>query len=302
MKSFFFSVVIPTYNQAELLNKAIESVLSQSFKNFEIIIIDNYSTDHTSEIIKKFEDNKVIHKKIRNEGIIAKSRNEGVKISKGDWIAFLDSDDWWYKERLQVIFEFIQNNNSFQVICTDELINDKITYKKKIWKYGPYTHNFYKHLLKSGNCISTSASAVSKKFLIKKNIFFNENNDFITAEDYEFFLRIALNDGKFKFLHRVLGEHLFHEKSQSSNYIKNKKAIISVVRYHIFEVQNFSKQKDKLWNSIKINFLYMDLIHFIKYKKNYFGIIFIILKMFFLSPIRSIFFIFLKIKKKILKN
>ena len=83
MKSVFFSVVIPTYNQADLLNIAIESVLSQYFKNFEIIIIDNYSTDHTSEIIKKFEDNKVVHKKIHNEGIIAKSRNEGIKLSKG---------------------------------------------------------------------------------------------------------------------------------------------------------------------------------------------------------------------------
>ena len=238
MKSVFFSVVIPTYNQADLLNIAIESVLSQYFKNFEIIIIDNYSTDHTSEIIKKFEDNKVVHKKIHNEGIIAKSRNEGIKVSKGEWIAFLDSDDWWYKERLQVIFEFIQNNNSFQVICTDELINDKITNKKKIWKYGPYTNNFYKHLLQNGNCISTSASTVNKKFLIDKNIFFNENNDFITAEDYEFFLHIASNEGKFKFLHKVLGEHVFHEKSASSNYIKHKKAIISVVKHHIFGVQN----------------------------------------------------------------
>ena len=70
-----------------------------------------------------------VHKtylKIQNNGVIAASRNTGIRTAKGDWIAFLDSDDWWYKERLQVIFEFIQNNNSFQVICTDELINDKI--------------------------------------------------------------------------------------------------------------------------------------------------------------------------------
>jgi len=93
----FFSIVIPTYNQGNLLSKCLESVLFQSFRDFEIIVIDNNSTDTTNKIIKKFKK-KIIYKKIRNKGVIAKSRNLGIRIAKGKWIAFLDSDDIWKKK------------------------------------------------------------------------------------------------------------------------------------------------------------------------------------------------------------
>ena len=75
MKAVFFSVIIPTYNQANLLTKAIRSVLNQSFKNFEIIIIDNFSEDETEKIVESFESRKIVYEKIRNHGVIAKSRN-----------------------------------------------------------------------------------------------------------------------------------------------------------------------------------------------------------------------------------
>ena len=126
MKSIFFSVIIPTYNQGNLLTKAVNSVLDQSYKNFEIIIIDNFSDDKTQKIVENFKSDKIIYEKIRNYGVIAKSRNSGIKISNGKWLAFLDSDDYWYRERLQVVSEFLLNNNVYDVICTDELIINEI--------------------------------------------------------------------------------------------------------------------------------------------------------------------------------
>jgi len=90
MDSIFFSVIIPTYNRVELLKKAINSVLTQTYKNFEIIIIDNYSNDDTQEVVENFKNIKIIYQKIHNQGIIGKSRNLGIKLSKGKWVAFLD--------------------------------------------------------------------------------------------------------------------------------------------------------------------------------------------------------------------
>ena len=89
MKKPFFSVIIPSYNHANFIEKSINSVLKQTFKSYEIIVIDNYSTDSTKNILSKYK-NKIICKKIHNLGIIAKSRNLGLKISKGKWICFLD--------------------------------------------------------------------------------------------------------------------------------------------------------------------------------------------------------------------
>ena len=109
MNNVFFSVIIPTFNRAEFLKKAIESVYNQTFKNFELIVIDSYSTDKTDQIIQEFEN--IIYKKINKKGNISASRNLGIKSSKGKWIAFLDSDDIWSKDKLQFVFDVIKKNN-----------------------------------------------------------------------------------------------------------------------------------------------------------------------------------------------
>jgi len=302
MENIFFSVIIPTYNQANLLKKAISSVMKQSFENFELIIIDNYSNDESGKVVESFDTSKIIYKKIHNNGIIGKSRNEGIKLSSGKWVAFLDSDDSWYPKRLEIISNFLKKNKVYEVICTDELILDKIINKEKIWKYGPFVKNFYKNLLKNGNCVSTSATVVNKNFLKENNIIFNEEKNFVTAEDYDFFMNIAFNNANFKFLHEVLGEHLFYQQSQSSNYENHKSAVMSVVKYHVFSKQQFTSKKEKLWKDLKINFWFMDFFFNFKYKKNYIKSFLILIKIFLYFPIKFQVFILKKVKKKLFFN
>ena len=298
-----FSVVIPTYNQAEFLKKALDSVFLQTCKNYEIIIIDNYSTDNTQEVVNSYDSKKILYRKIKNHGIIAISRNEGIKHSKGDWIAFLDSDDSWYKNRLEIIHEFLKKyENDYEVLCTDELIIENIRNKKEIWRYGPFKKKFYKYLLEVGNCVSTSASVVKKEFLKKNNINFNENKNFITVEDYDFFMTLAKTNARFKFLNEVLGEHSFHLKSYSANYNFHQKALLALLKYHVFNVQQFSENKTKLWNKLQVSLHFKDLIYLFKYKKEYLKSFIYFLKIFFLSPFNSTLFIFLRIKKKIEKK
>ena len=296
-KTVFFSVIIPTYNQGSLLKRAISSVLSQTFQDYEIIVVDDLSKDQTQKIVQEFNNDKIIYKKMNNNKNIGKSRNEGIRLSKGQWIAFLDSDDLWYPKRLKIVSDFLTNNSTYDALCTDDLIIDKIRSRKKIWKYGPYTKNFYETLLKNGNCITTSATVVKKDFLLSHKIQFNEDNEFFTAEDYDFFMRIALANAKFKFLRQVLGEHLFYKNSSSANYLLHKEAIMSVVKYHVFNVQKFTKNKEKLWRKIKINFRFKDAVYLFANQKKYIQSLMHIFKTFLLSPVQTSFLILRKLKK-----
>ena len=110
-------------------------------------------------------------------------------------------------------------------------------------------------------------------------------------------MNLALKNAKFKFLHHVLGDHLFHNKSQSSNYEPHKAAVMSVVKYHVFKVQDFTKEKEKMWNSLKVNFYFMDLIFFLKYRKEYIKGFLTFFKMFLNFPIKSLNFMFFKMRK-----
>ena len=270
--SKLFSVVIPTYNQAKFLKKSVNSVLNQSLDNFEIIIIDNFSDDETEKIVKEFKSDKIIYKKNNNNGVIGVSRNEGIRLSSGNWIAFLDSDDYWYNNRVKLISEFIYQQNekeACEVITTDEKWVSNENKKFKIYKYGPFTKNFYKKLLIEGNCISNSATVVKKDFLIKNNLQFSENKDFVTVEDYDFYLKLALKGAKFKFIHKVLGEHLFHKDSASSFIDRHLKALEKMIMFHICEIQNFSKNKKKLIQNLKCHIDQKKIVFQIKEKKNY---------------------------------
>ena len=296
MKHPFFSIVIPTYNQSNYLKTALTSIFKQKFKNYEVIVVDNHSKDETYKVVKNFKK-KIIYKKIRNNGVIAKSRNLGIKLSKGKWIAFLDSDDSWYQDRLQKLYDFIKNSNDCPIICTNELIVNKINGKKKIWKFGPFRKNFYENLIKYGSCISTSGSIIKKEILKQNKILFSEEKDFPPYEDYDFWMRLAQRNIKFKFLNSVLGEHLFHTESWGAkNKLLCKKSNLSILKHHVFKIQNFTEKKNNLWSHVNCRLIIEDIIELLL-KKNYYQSFLLLFKLFFRYPIKSIVHIFVKIKK-----
>lgn len=296
-KKPFFSVIIPTYNQSGLLYKALISVFNQTFKNMEVIVIDNYSTDNTQKLIKKFKK-KIIYKKINNGGVIAKSRNLGIKISSGKWIAFLDSDDSWCKNKLIEIYNSIKRFKKYDVICNSEWVANIKKKKIKINSYGPFKKNFYEQLMRYGNVLSTSATVVSKKFIKKNSIYFDENKNFISAEDYDFFLKIANKNGLFLFINRPLGHHLFHNKSISNNIASHLKSHLEVLKNHCFNLQNFSQKKKELWNDI-LDFLFLKKIIFNLDKKLLINRLSQISFFFIKRPFFFINFFLILLKKKI---
>ena len=141
----FFSVVIPTYNRVDILNRAIDSVLNQSFSNFELIIVDNGSTDHTGEWLKQnYRDPRIKYYFQKGTGSPAGPRNTGIRLSTGKWISFLDSDDLWRPNKLQSVKQSIDQDSILDVICHDEYLNKMGKGSDVVLRYGPYEKNFYR--------------------------------------------------------------------------------------------------------------------------------------------------------------
>ncbi len=245
------SVVIPTYNHAEFLKVAIKSVLEQTYQNLEIVIVDNHSNDHTIEVVYSFNDDRIHLHKMNNYGIIAASRNVGVDHAKGEWIAYLDSDDYWYPTRLQCLVDSMHSDLKYDVISTDEYKNNNITGKKTKLIYGPLKGQKYRSLLLYGNRLSPSASLVRKEFLLKNEVRFNESSNFVTVEDYDYWLQLALLDASFKFIHSFEGEYLVHGGNSSGYLALHKRNELNLLKHHVFNVQNFASDKETLWRDMQ---------------------------------------------------
>ena len=234
------SVVIPTYNHAHYLDRALQSVLDQTYTNWEAIAIDNHSTDNTDEVMGSFTDPRITYLKIHNNGVIAASRNMGIRAAKGEWIAFLDSDDWWTVTKLQVCFERI--NDNVDLIYHDlEIVRDPpVFFRKEIIKTWQVRKPVLMDLLVNGNALSNS-SVVVRKRLLDEIGGIDENVDMIACEDYNAWLRIAQITDKFIYLPRSLGYYLLHDHGISRKDV-SVPARTSVSKFiHLLDEQQKTK-------------------------------------------------------------
>jgi glycosyltransferase involved in cell wall biosynthesis len=209
-----FSVVIPTYNRALKLKRAIESVLSQSYENFEILVMDDGSTDDTASTVALFRDPRITYKWDQNFGGPAKPRNRGIAIAKGDWICFLDADDWWTTDKLQTCLDCI--HDKVDLLYHDlEIVTDKPSlFSRKIIKSWQVKNPVLIDLLMKGNAIVNS-SVVVRKSLLEKIGGVDESRDMIASEDYNTWLRIAQVTDRFVYVPRRLGFYLQHAQNIS---------------------------------------------------------------------------------------
>ncbi len=128
-------VIIPTYNRAQRLRKAIDSVLAESYQNFELIVIDDGSVDNTAELIDKYNAD-IVYIRQENSGPAA-ARNRGIEKARYNLLSFLDSDDWFAKNKLEVQIEAMEQNPSCLISHTNEIwyrngyfLNQKLKHKK----------------------------------------------------------------------------------------------------------------------------------------------------------------------------
>jgi len=208
------SVIIPTYNHARYLSCALQSVLDQTYTNWEAIVIDNHSTDNTDEVMARFADSRITYLKIHNNGVIAASRNVGIRVAKGEWIAFLDSDDWWTNDKLKVCFDCIDAKVDLVYHKLEIFSDQPRTFIQKTIKSRQVKSPVLIDLLLKGNAIVNS-SVLVRKSLLEQIGGINESREMIAAEDYNTWLRIAQLSNQFLYLPQRLGYYLQHNNNIS---------------------------------------------------------------------------------------
>jgi glycosyltransferase involved in cell wall biosynthesis len=180
------SVIIPTFDRSQKVVRAVRSVLSQEFADFEIIVVDDSSSDNTCAALSDYMGFVTYLRQPVNRGVSA-ARNRGVMSSAAPWIAFLDSDDYWLRQKLLVQMEFIERNSATVACQTDEIwvrngrrVNPKRKHKK-------LSGDIFKESLKL--CLVSPSSVILRRSLFDEVGLFDEALP--ACEDYDLWLRIS---------------------------------------------------------------------------------------------------------------
>lgn len=189
-----FSIIIPTYNHAHLIGRCLKSIIAQIYSNWEAIVVNNFSEDNTIEVVESFNDSRIRLINNANNGIIAVSRNKGIIESKGEWICFLDSDDWWESNKLEASLPFLEK---YDFIYTDfKIVSGSSKYKNRVCKTRMLQCDVAKDLIVHGNAICNSSVLVRKKVVDNVGLL-SEDKNLIAVEDFDYWIRVAQNTNKF---------------------------------------------------------------------------------------------------------
>ena len=181
-----FSIIVPTYNRAKLITKTIQSVINQTYNNFELIIIDDGGHDNTKEIVESFNDERVnyIYQQNQERGV---ARNLGMELATGDYITFVDSDDFFYPDHLQYAYQRIQELNNPDFYRQGYEVKD--VSGKLLFANNKLKGDANKFILK-GNYFSCIGIFLKKE--VTKQIQFNSDRRLSPSEDWDYWLRLSV--------------------------------------------------------------------------------------------------------------
>ncbi len=212
------SVIIPTFNRLSFLQKAVDSVLKQTYRPMEVIIIDDGSEDSSYEMLKPFlttcsENISCRYFYQRNNGV-SSARNLGLKQALGEYISFLDSDDLWDSRKIEIQMGFMTSQSEYQVCYTDEIwirkgvrVNPKNIHQK-------YSGNIYTHCLPL--CIISPSSILMKRDIIDRIGLFDE--DLPACEDYDYWLRLSSQYSIYFIKEKLITKQGGHKDQLSHQY------------------------------------------------------------------------------------
>ncbi|MEH1931338.1 glycosyltransferase family 2 protein [Nostoc sp.] len=249
MTNPLISVVIATYNTGRYLPETLESVIAQTYRNWEIIVVDDGSTDNTHELIKPYLS--CICFIQQKHGGLASARNAGLQLAKGDFIALLDADDLWLPEKLAIQVEIAGNNPESGLIASDgvEFDDQKITSlhllhgsvanklfdSKESEITGHFHHNFFKQ-----GIISCPAQTLLPRHLVEEIGSFGD----FSAQDYDYYLRTALRF-PITFHRHSLVRWRYHAESMSGHWSRRKFVwnlqILLVMRNHLHRCNEYER-------------------------------------------------------------
>lgn len=242
MTSPLISIVIPTYNRADLLREALESVYAQTYSNYEVIVVDDGSTDHTDLMLDEYAGRARVLRQSR--GGISSARNAGLRACSGDYVAFLDNDDRWTPEKLEHHVAFAATHAECAVTYTDAI---------QFTESGPNTQTFvqrfpalmepadlFRRMITEYAIPLMSATMVRLEFLREYGLQFQE---YAGIDDLLLFLEILRRGGRFAYLPEPLTWRRMHPGNFSGNHRRRFEQRALMYRMMLKEFQNLSREQ-----------------------------------------------------------
>lgn len=281
------SIIIPVYNGEKYLSATIQSVIDQTYNNWELIIVDDGSTDNTADVVKQFNDNRISYIKKNNTGV-SDSRNVGAQIAKGEILCFLDADDVWLPDNLEKkIYQLINEPNSILVTSPMYLWYESADYHNcKI--VGSPIIDEWKEFRELRNISIPSSSLIYKKSFLEAGMF---DTNISTSADFDLSIRLR-ELGKFTYVNEPLVLYRSHPSQMHNNIALYKHDMIYILKKYKSNT-NFFPTRHEWRQSYSLLHFYI-AVEFIRQKNFYKGLIHAITS-FFYNPA----LIFIKIFKKI---
>ena len=234
------SVIMNCHNGEKYLKKSIESTIQQTYKNWELVFFDNFSTDKSKKILKNYIDKRIKYFKSKKYLTLYKARNIAIKKAKGKYIAFLDTDDWWHKTKLEEQIKFLKKNKKYQIICTNFYLYFQNTNKFKKC-YSNLPSGLITQKLLNNYSVGISTVLLEKKFF--KKFAFNEKYNIVG--DFDFFINLSRH-----YNIRSIDKPLTFYRIHKSNFsIKKVDLYYNELKNWLnFNEKKFLKEKFKLRN------------------------------------------------------
>ena len=250
MKNFkpLISIIMNCYNGEKYLKKSIKSVINQNYKNWELIFWDNKSSDNSKKILKEFKDNRIKYffsKKFTN---LYEARNLAIKKSKGSYICFLDTDDWWKKKKLKHQIEILKKKKNINFIFSNLTMYDQLNKTKYLYFKKYFLNQNTTQILLDNYKIGILTVMIKRK-LFKKYKF---NKNFNIVGDFDLFLKMSLNE-TFYCIQESLAFYRIHNKNYS------KKISIYADEIYYWLKTNSYRLKKLGYSLVKLKIFYIKL-------------------------------------------
>lgn len=234
------SVIIPTYNYSRFIERAVNSVLSQSYQDYEIIIVDDASTDDTKDIVGKYNDSRIKYIQHNVNRGLSWTRNTGIKAAKGMYLAFLDSDDTWMPEKIEAQIEVFRNGqDNLGVVYTSMKIFDNTTSNTTSAPSPTYRGQILQRLLEANKLGGGSSSVMIKKTCFDNAGLFDVSMRY-GYEDWDMWIRIA-EHYYFDFIDKELVILTTHAHNMSADLKRMINGRELLLRKHLGLYSNYPK-------------------------------------------------------------
>lgn len=232
------SVIMATFNQGHFIHRSIMSVINQTYSNWELIVIDNYSTDDTLQIIRGLGDRRIKYFSFSNGGVVARSRNFGATKAKGVYLAFLDSDDLWSPTKLSF---FLKNpaplwgHSMKKIDATNNILSDRdgndlfAKCEDKSWA----------SMVTDGNSLPLSSMIVDRSLFLSVDGF-SESTAFKTVEDFDLIFKICIKYAVSTKCGPMLGYYRVHSTNLSHDSIRFRSLACVYIKFLFNSIGKFS--------------------------------------------------------------